>query len=340
MKSRIGFAVCALAASCGLAPFAAVSPGQEPTAPAKPSVASSAGFQEELITEVPPGSELKGWTSKESHVAWMEGKSGAWIVRLDGKQQGGSYEDVTYMGLSPDGTHLHFLGKQNGHGVYVLDGQEHSVDYTSFKHLTFQPEGNSFAYAACTEKKKCQVFVDQKPQGAEYEEVSFPQYSSDGKRLAYFGKRNKTWIAILDGKETGPDLESFGFWGFSHDGSHFYDAAWVKGTKKWTYLMDGTAGPGFEAISPIAFSSDSKHFAYGGADSHGGFKKQETTGTVVVDGKPGATYEGKGLPGSWTALGGSTESYGYRAARLRSRLSRRLEPKARFKRQAHLRRPP
>jgi len=308
MKTRVGIAVCALAATCGLGPIAAQSPVQQPAAAANPPVASASGFEEELIVAVPLGSELKGWTARENHVAWMEGKAGAWIVRFDGKQQGGAFEDILMIAMSPDGAHLHFIGKRNGMEVHVVDGQDRSPEYTSFKNLVFQPHGDSIAYSACTEKKKCRLFVDEKPQGAEYEDISRPLYSSDGKRLAYFAKRDKIWIAIVDGKQTGPDLETFGYWGFSDDASHFYSAAWVKGAKKWTYLVDGAEGPVFEALSPIAFSSDSKHFAYSGADAHPGFKKQKTSGTVVLDGKPLASYEGKGLAGAWTALAGSSES--------------------------------
>jgi hypothetical protein len=307
LKTRIGIAVYALAATCVLAPIAAQSPVQQPAAAANPPAALASGFKEELIVAVPSGSELKDWTARENHVAWIEGKAGAWIVRFDGKQQGGTFEDISTIAISPDGAHLHFIGKRNGMEVHVVDGQDRSPQYTSVTNLVFQPHGDSIAYSACTEKKKCRLFVDEKPQGAEYEDIIRPHYSSDGKRLAYFARRNKIWIAIVDGKQIGPDLEEFGHWGFSHDASHFYSAAWVKGEKKWTYLVDGAEGPGFDAISPLAFSSDSKHFAYSGADSHPGFKKQKTSGTVVLDGKPLASYEGKGLSGSWTGLGGSYE---------------------------------
>ena len=221
MKTRVGIAVCALAATCGLGPIAAQSPVQQPAAAANPPVASASGFEEELIVAVPLGSELKGWTARENHVAWMEGKAGAWIVRFDGKQQGGAFEDILMIAMSPDGAHLHFIGKRNGMEVHVVDGQDRSPEYTSFKNLVFQPHGDSIAYSACTEKKKCRLFVDEKPQGAEYEDISRPLYSSDGKRLAYFAKRDKIWIAIVDGKQTGPDLETFGYWGFSDDASHF-----------------------------------------------------------------------------------------------------------------------
>ena len=308
MRSRIGIGMFALAVSGGLASIAAQSPVQQPAAAANPSVALASGFGEELIVAVPSGSEIKGWTARENHIAWIEGKAGAWIVRFDGKQQGGAFEDIVGIAISPDGAHLHFIGKRNGMEVHVVDGKDRTPEYTSFRNLVFQPHGDSIAYSACSEKKKCRLFIDEKAQGAEYEDISRPLYSSDGKRLAYFAKRDKIWIAIVDGKQTGPDLETFGYWGFSGDASHFYSAAWVKGAKKWSYLVDGAEGPGFEAISPISFSSDSKHFAYSGADAHPGFKKQKTSGTVVLDGKPLASYEGKGLAGSWTAFSGTSES--------------------------------
>lgn len=120
-------------------------------------------------------------------------------------------------------------------------------------------------------------------------------------------KRGKKWTAVVDGKETGPEASEIWFasWGFSPDGSRFYFAAQTK--NDWMYAVDGAAGPEFEVISRMAFSHDGRHYVYGGTDAKGGFKKQKTIGTITLDGKSVATYEGKGMAGGWTALGGSTQ---------------------------------
>jgi hypothetical protein len=287
-------------------PLAAQSVGQQTAPPAtSPATPASAApvFHEELIAEIPSGSDFKELVSAENHVAWQEKNGKAWIVRLDGKQQGGSYDEAKFMGFNQDGSHLAFFGKRKDKWLLVLDGQERSPEYHYVTTVAFQPHGTSFAFSSCTEKKTCHLVVDGKDSPAEYQDMSFPRYSSDGKRLAYFGKRDKKWIAVVDGKETGPGLESVEFtgWGFSRPTQRFY-AAVLPPHSKWTYIVDDAPGPAFDVVSPIAFSNDDKHYAYSGCNVQGGFKKQKTEGTVVLDGQPGATHEGAGMSGMWTIM--------------------------------------
>jgi hypothetical protein len=112
---------------------------------------------------------------------------------------------------------------------------------------------------------------------------------------------------VVDGKELGPEFDQVWFsdWGFSRDGSHFFVSGRLK--TSWLHAVDGTPTPGFDVISRVAFTRDGRHYAYGGADAHGGMKKQKVVGTIVMDGQTVATYEGKGMPGAWTALGGERE---------------------------------
>ena len=122
---------------------------------------------------------------------------------------------------------------------------------------------------------------------------SYPQFSRDGKRLAYLGKRGKKWIAVVDGKEIGPELDGYADFGFDPNGNRFYVAR-AKGIVLG-YVVDGVAGPLFRVLSPIAFSSDGKHYAYGGAKQKTGFKKEKAVGTLVLDGQTIAEYEGEGI---------------------------------------------
>lgn len=313
MRNRGPLALCAmcilaLAASVifGAEPLCAQQPAT-PTPPPAAALSSAAPvFHEDLIAEVPSGTDLKEWTSAGDHVAWQEKKRGDWIVKLDGKQQGGTYEEVKHMHFSADGTRLAFFGKRKGKWLLVLDGQEGSSDYTFMTVVAFQPHGSSYAFCSCSEKKTCHLVVDGKESGADYEEISFPKYDSDGKRVAYFGKRDKKWFAVVDGKETGPELDSVGFrdWGFSEHANRFFAAVSpVRG--KWTYIVDDAAGAPVETISSISFSSDDKHYVYGGVDLHGGFKKETIEGAIILDGQPVKTYEGNSMAGSWMTILGA-----------------------------------
>ncbi len=130
------------------------------------------------------------------------------MVRLDGNQQGGVYDEAKYLNFNADESHFVFIAKLGSSWVLVLDAQQRPPEYTTISSITFQPGEAFYAFCAC-KAKKCRLVVDGAETDASYEEISYPQYSRDGKRLAFVGKRDKKWIAIVDGKETGPQLDDF-----------------------------------------------------------------------------------------------------------------------------------
>jgi hypothetical protein len=250
--------------------------------------------------EMSPGGEYKRAFVGNFHLAWAESLGGTITVRLDGKQQGQTYKDANHLNFNHDESHFAFFGQRTDSSwVLVLDGQEKSPEYKMVSAIAFQPDGSSYVYGACQEKKKCKLVVDGQETGAEYQEISFPKYSRDGKRLAYLGKREKKWIAIVDGKESGPELDDFwgSFWGFTRDGSHFFVAGQIRAN--WMYVLDGQAGPPFGVLSPLSFSADGQHYTYGASAAKLGFKKQKITGSILVDGQIVASYEGKGMSGAF-----------------------------------------
>lgn len=271
-------------------------------APAGQGAASA--FQEKLIGEMTPGSSFKDIRIRGDHIAWVEDSAGKRTVRLDGNPQGGAFDDVKYMRFNGDATHLVFFGKHGSSWVFVLDGHEQPQAYDKFSGVSFRPGGTSYAFVAC-QGKKCRLNLDGVESGAVYEDFSYPLYSRDGNRLAYLGKRGEKWIAVVDGKEMPTDLDQFSgsAWGFTQDGKRFYAAGRLNG--KWVYVIDSAPGPGFDAISRIAFSPDNQHFAYGGAIVKGGALKKKTIGTMVIDGQAGETYEGSGMAGSLSLIGGA-----------------------------------
>jgi len=278
------------------------------------------------VGELSPGSELQSTLSTAHRLAWIENQAGKRSVRLDGKQQGGIYDDARHLQFTPDEQHLLFAAKRNSKWVLIRDGQEHSPEYSEISYVVFQPRGTAMAYCACQEKK-CRLVVDGSPTGAEYEDITHPQYTRDGKRLAYLGKQEKKWLAVVDGKQLGPEVDKFyGYdihghdisnernthaqfddWGFSWDSSRSYVAAAMEG--KWMYVIDGAAGPGFDVVSPVGFSSDGKHYAYAGTQAKFGFSKEKTFGTLVLDGEAKASFEGKGFGGFWKEMGTRQTEY-------------------------------
>jgi hypothetical protein len=86
----------------------------------------STAFREEVIAEVTQGSELKTWLMGDRQIAWVQKRDGKQTVKLDGKQQGGTYEDGKHLTFSSHGAHLAFFGKRDSAWISVLDGQENS----------------------------------------------------------------------------------------------------------------------------------------------------------------------------------------------------------------------
>ena len=233
----------------------------------QPQAASApAAFREEVIAQMTPGSTYEAGFVGDKHLAWVEKRASTRVVLLDGKQQGGIYDEVKSLSFNDDESHFAFLAKRKSSWVLVLDGQEHSPEYSKASSLEFQPASSSTAFGGCN-KKKCRLVVDGAEIGTEYSDISYPQYSRDGKRLAFLGKHEKKWIANIDGKEAGPELDDIwgSAWGFTRDATRLYVAGRIK--NNWMYSIDGQLGPGFEVISYLRFSPDGQHYAYGGATS-------------------------------------------------------------------------
>lgn len=224
------------------------------------SPSSTNAFHEQVLGEIPAGTAFKAWSVAGDHVAWAEAQDDKWTVMLDGKQQGGTYENIEYLTLSPDGLHLHFFGKRRDGWVHVLDGNETSPGYASVTSISLQPLGTSFAYGACAKKNSCQLIVDDKATSDEYQSISLPQYSADGKHLGFCGTRQKGSHLVVDGRDAGPQVGYYdpARWGFDNTGRLY---AAVSTNFKWTYLVGDKMGPMFDVISPLVFSPDGRHMA-------------------------------------------------------------------------------
>jgi hypothetical protein len=266
---------------------------------------------EEALVEASPNTKVSSQDVVRSrhHMAWVEKQGNLRMVYLDGQKQGGHYNDVAYLQFSADESHLVFATRSDTEWWLVLDGKDQPEHYISIGGLQWQPHSNVLAYTACSEKKKCHFYVDGKATGPEYERADLLKYSSDGKHFAYMIYRNKEWYAVLDGKEIGPGMDSMDgdHWGFSRTG-RFYMAIChghkvernhqtVRSTEKWTYEVDGVAGPEFGVISPIEFSGDDRHFTYAGLDLKLGWVRSTPQASVVLDGAVKAIYPGRKIAG-------------------------------------------
>lgn len=306
MSGRISFAslvLCFIAGVCTLF-FCAAHAGTRSTisprksAPPKSSP-EAAKFYEDAMSKV--ADQIKDLQASNGHVAWVIEKPSTNLVYRDGEPLGSKYDGVKYLEFSPDGNHLAFFGERDSKWIVVVDGQEHPAGYADVTPLAFQPHGTSWAFGGCQADSMCQMVENGDTVSRIYEHVSPPQYSPDGKRLAYLGESNEKWTAIVDGKEIGPAVNSYSCLGFSPDATHFYYCG-RKTMHGWTYVIDGVPGPFFVQLSPISFTDDGKHTVYGGSSFEAGFKRNEATGAIVLDGKIGPKFVGLGTAGEWTLL--------------------------------------
>jgi Tol biopolymer transport system component len=149
----------------------------------------------------------KEYEKVESPVVSADGKNVAckvnigtkWSV-LIGDQQGPEFDNVAPFNkliFSPDGTRLAYSAKR-GRKWVVFDGEKFSeeFDFASFW-VVFSPTGKLVAHAAKIEGKSCVVVGTKK--SPFFESVSTPQFSADGRKIAFgIRKGRELWWKVMD----------------------------------------------------------------------------------------------------------------------------------------------
>src|SRR6185436_20240293 len=99
--------------------------------------------------------------------------------------------------------------------------------------------------------------------GNEYDFVSQPVFSADGKQYAYAARNTTTWIIVLNENlvTIEPNSEITAIY-FSPDGK-YYDYI-LKKVDKYNFVHNGSKGKEYDAIdeNSVTFSGDNKTVAY------------------------------------------------------------------------------
>lgn len=229
--------------------------------------------------------------------------NGVFIV-LDGKKSVGQYGSTLCPAFSPDGKRFAFVAQMKSGGCFViLDGREfkqHNLGHVSdarYTHMAFSADSLHFAFTAGVEMNKGKRFMvlDGKKTGKMYDQVYFPTFSPNGKRLAYLAIRGGDAFWVVDGREGkkfktmyGP-ITAFNNFVFSSDSGHFgYE---INTEDKQLVVVDGQeqGKDGFYSHNGrLTFSPDGKRFVfctYSDIDPTNAARRGKWKAAIVIDGK-------------------------------------------------------
>ncbi len=237
-----------------------------------------------------------------------------WRIVVDGVERRGSSGEVTEILFSPNSAHVAYVCEElSGPDHVLLLDDEPVGTYSAIRphSLLFSPNSERLACVARRAGVEYCVVVDGQ-EGPEYDLVTRPVFSRDGRRLAYAAARgpreDRKWCVVLDGEES-PEYEEVRDLVFSPDGSHIAYAA-CKGererpvgivgdfdTQRWAVVVDGQEGPEYGEIvkgTPV-FSPDGRRLAYAAVRNvrmtpASGPDYYRRRSVVVVDGEESAPY--------------------------------------------------
>ncbi len=237
--------------------------------------------------------------SLTDHVFWIEERPGhKQTLWLDGKQLGGEYDEVRDVVSSKDFHQVAFTTRRGSRWVLMINGQESTPEFQDMLSPDITIDGKFVV--SVRKDGKWRVLDNGQTTGQEFERstwchvnaVSEATFDDSGAHYAFIAHRRGKWITVMDGKETGVEMDDvvLGYAGpaihtgrSGWAGQHFVVAAKTGGV--WNWVVDGQPGPPFDAIGEIASTPDGGHFAYGGAT----FEPGKTLASIVLDGRIIAT---------------------------------------------------
>lgn len=164
----------------------------------------------------------------------------AYKVYRGGEQYGVNYEMSGAPVFSPDGKSLVYRAYKDKKLQFIREDKDHqpkpiSEPFDALDEAVFSPDGARVAmvanrggsidpatamgvFAKYNTKGGEWIVVNDGKEGERYDAVADPVFSSNGKKLAYRGKRGRVWRVIVDGQKS----DEYDFVGrpiFSKDGS-------------------------------------------------------------------------------------------------------------------------
>ena len=226
------------------------------------------------------------------HLAYLASNNGKSVVILDGNESD-AHQNIDHQSIrfSPDGSRLGFVAQDDSVWHAVVDGNAGPaygvIDGKSFQ---FSPDGKHFRFKV-RGASDWTVVLDGTPPGGGLTPSELVT-TADGRHTAVVvapspDQSTQSSRVLLDGQPVRGEYRNVGQLGISPDGRRVAFVGTMpddSGNKTAHAVIDGHPGPGFQRITEILFSPDSRHVAYvAWTDS----VKQH----VVVDGFEGPDYE-------------------------------------------------
>ena len=130
-------------------------------------------------------------------VAYGADRDGSSFMIVDGKTVGGPFEMVSSPAISRDGRVIAYAA--DGEKTWLIVG-DRKIELSWMPHTVFlSRDGSAWGYLA-----KNQV-VTEKTISEKFDEILDPEFSPDGKRLAFGARRGKQQILVIDSREIAAD---------------------------------------------------------------------------------------------------------------------------------------
>lgn len=193
---------------------------------------------------------------------------------IDGVAQDWYQNTVSYgLVFSPDGRHSAYWAEKNGKWLVVVDGKANGISYDRPARISFSPDGSMLIYTAGENNQVVIVINGKESSGYENVIIQSPElpedpyissFSPDGKRLAYVVKQDGSYYVVEDGKQAGPYTAAPTNLTFSPDSEQL---AYIARDSSGQFVVLngqklGVTAANIDSRAPLAFSPNSKQFAY------------------------------------------------------------------------------
>lgn len=234
---------------------------------AKPSITPNPRIHEELIGEASATGKIGTVITRTmKRVFWIEElprhKQALWV---DGKQLGTVYDEIGDVVPGKDDQQVAFTTRRHSKWVLVVNGKDRTPEFDDMSSPDITVDGRFVVLVR--QGRKWKILDNGQFVGSEFVESKWFRespasgigFDDSGTHYGFVGHLpNNKWITIIDGKETGVEMDRVreAVYGgrivpadFAWAGAHFVVTGQIKGA--WVPVVDGQPQSGFDMSSAV-----------------------------------------------------------------------------------------